>query len=211
MPKRSSHRDLLLASLALILALLSVAVGEPLSKPALLASLRHGGLVILMRHASSPKVAPDAAHANKDNMSAERQLDDSGVSSARAMGEALRRLRIPIGQVLSSPTYRALETVRYAQLWKAVTLPELGDGGASMQVDPTGSHARWLRALAGKTPTSGTNTLIITHFPNISEAFGASAAGLADGEALILRPVPQGEPTLVVRIKIEEWNQLDAN
>jgi hypothetical protein len=71
-------------------------------------------------------------------------------------------------------------------------------------------HARSLRALAGKPPTPGTNTLIITHFPNISEAFGAVAAGLADGEALILQPASQGDPTLVARVKIEEWNQLDT-
>jgi phosphohistidine phosphatase SixA len=186
------------------------APGEPLPKAELLASLRHGGLVILMRHASSPRMAPDAAHANVDNTTAERQLDDVGVASARAMGESLRRLRIPIGQVLSSPTYRALETVKYAQLGQAVTLPELGDGGASMQADPTGSRARRLRALADKAPALGANTLIITHFPNIFEAFGATAAGLADGEALILQPVPQGSPTLMARIKIEEWSQLDA-
>jgi phosphohistidine phosphatase SixA len=200
-----------LAGLVLSLALLGVAVGEPLSKPALLASLRHGGLVILMRHASSPRVVPDAAHADKDNAVAERQLDDSGVASARTMGVALRRLRIPIGQILSSPTYRSLETIKYLQLGKSVTLPELGDGGASMQADPTGGHARWLKALTSKSPAPGTNTLIITHFPNISEAFGASAAGLADGEALILQPIAQGDPTLLRRIKIEDWNQLDAN
>jgi phosphohistidine phosphatase SixA len=187
------------------------AAGESLLKTELLATLRHGGMVILMRHASSPRAAPDAAHANVDNTTAERQLDEVGVASARAMGEALRRLRIPIGQVLSSPTYRALETVRYARLGKAVTLLELGDGGASMQADPTGSRARWLRAFAGKAPAPGTNTLIITHFPNISEAFGASAAGLADGEALIIQPTSQGELMLAARIKIEEWNQLDAN
>jgi hypothetical protein len=103
MSKRLRRCDSLLASLAVIWALLGVAVGETLSKPALLASLRNGGLMILMRHASSPRVAPDATHANKDNVRAERQLDDAGVASARAMGEALRRLRIPIGQVLSSP------------------------------------------------------------------------------------------------------------
>jgi phosphohistidine phosphatase SixA len=200
----------LLAANLLIMAVLGVAVGETPSKSAVLAGLRQGGFVILMRHASSPRAAPDAAHANKDNLSAERQLDDSGVVSARAMGEALRRLHIPIGQILSSPTYRALETLRYAQLAQPVTLPELGDGGSSMQADPTGSRGTWLRSLVGKTPAPGTNTLIITHFPNISEAFGASAAGLADGEALILQPVSGGDPTLVARIKIEEWSRLDT-
>jgi phosphohistidine phosphatase SixA len=183
MSKRLRHWDLPVAGLAVIWALLGVAVGEPLSKPALL--------------------------ARPCDSDAPRKLTEAS-GSARAMGEALRRLHIPIGQVLSSPTYRALETVRYAELGEAVSMPELGDGSASMQADPTGSRARWLRALAGKTPTPGTNILMITHFPNISEAFGASDAGLADGEALILQPVPLGDPTRTARIKIEEWNQLDA-
>jgi hypothetical protein len=85
MSKCPRNLDFLLANCALSLMFLGVAVGEPLFKPALLASLRHGGLIILMRHASSPKIAPDAAHANKDNISAERQLDMSGIASARAM------------------------------------------------------------------------------------------------------------------------------
>lgn len=49
------------------------------------------------------------------------------------MGKALRELKIPIGEVDSSPTYRALETVRLAQLGKARPVVELGDGGRGMQ------------------------------------------------------------------------------
>jgi phosphohistidine phosphatase SixA len=62
------------------------------------------------------------------------------------MGDALRRLRIPIGQVLSSPTYRALETVKFARLGTATTLPQLGDSGQSMSADKNGTRAIWLKA-----------------------------------------------------------------
>jgi hypothetical protein len=31
------------------------------------------------------------------------------------------------------------------------------------------------------------------------------------GLGLILQPVPPGDPTLIARIKIEEWNRLDAH
>ncbi len=56
-------------------------------------------------------------------------MDESGRAGATSMGTALRRLKIPIGAVLTSPTYRALETVRLARLENPKTYNELGDGG----------------------------------------------------------------------------------
>jgi len=58
-------------------------------------------------------------------------------------------------------------------------------------------------------PIDGKNRVIVTHFPNITEAFGQSAAGLADGEALILKPDGRGGVTVVTRLKIDEWAALD--
>ena len=103
----------------LLLSMLFAASGtahQPLSGQDLVAALRTGGYVIAMRHASSPSAPPAAAQADVGNVQLERQLDVAGRASARAMGEALRRLHIPVGKVLSSPTYRALETVRLAEL-----------------------------------------------------------------------------------------------
>jgi hypothetical protein len=70
------------------------------------------------------------------------------------------------------------------------------------------SHAS--RKFTSKSPGSGTsrpheNTLIVTHFPNISEAYPQDAVGLADGEALILHPDGRGGATIVARVKIDEW------
>jgi hypothetical protein len=41
-------------------------------------------------------------------------------------------------------------------------------------------------------------------------AFGQSAAGLAEGEALILHPDGRGAAPIVGRMKIGEWPHLDA-
>ena len=174
------------------------------------AALRTGGYVILMRHASSPRNPPDAATTIGDNSNLERQLDEAGRSSARALGEAFRQLHIPIGQVLSSPTYRALETIKIAQLGKPTTYPQLGDGGQSMIADKSGARGAWLRLKAAESPAEGKNTLIVTHFPNILEAYATEAAGLADGEALILHPDGRGSAMLVAWVKIDEWAHLDA-
>ena len=59
-----------------------------------------------MRHASSPREVPDKQTANADNVNLERQLDEAGRASATAMGKALRDLRIPVGEVLTSQRIR---------------------------------------------------------------------------------------------------------
>ncbi len=181
---------------------------DTLSRPALIEALRHGGFVILMRHASSPRTPPQAAQADAENTTHERQLDERGRDSARAFGEALRRLRIPIGEILSSPTYRARETLELARLGPVRAMEQLGDQGHSMQADASGARGAWLHEQAATLPKRGTNTLIVTHFPNIREAFPAQSDGLADGEALILHPDGRGGTSVVARVPIEEWPKL---
>src|SRR5690348_9822658 len=81
-------------------------VSPMLSGEQLVQALRRGGYVLLMRHASAPQEPPDTASADPGNVKRERQLDDTGRRTAAAMGAALRDLAIPIGAVLTSPTYR---------------------------------------------------------------------------------------------------------
>jgi phosphohistidine phosphatase SixA len=183
------------------------AQAESLTGVALVATLRHGGCVILMRHASSPPTPPTTAIAEPANTKLERQLDGAGRSSALAMGEAIKTLTIPIGEVWSSPTYRAQETVRLANLPDPAVAAELGDGEQSMQAIAKGQTV-WLQAKAAEPPRAGTNTIIVTQNPNIVGAFGQNASGLAEGEALVLRPTGTGEDEIMGRVKIQEWPSL---
>ena len=57
-------------------------------------------------------------------------------------------------------------------------------------------------------PRTGTNTIIVTQFPNILAAFGQNASGLAEGDALIVRPGGASADEIVGRVKIEEWPTL---
>jgi phosphohistidine phosphatase SixA len=181
---------------------------EAVKGEALLNALRQGGNYIVMRHAASPRNAPDQATANPDNTKLERQLDATGRATASAMGKAIKELKIPVGAVFSSPTYRALETVKYAQLPTATTREELGDGGHSMQATRA-DQSMWLKELVTKTPQRG-NTVVVTHSPNIMAAFPDYATGLSDGEALVLAPDGKGGVNLLAHIKINEWSQLAA-
>jgi phosphohistidine phosphatase SixA len=193
-----------LAAAAAVTIALMGARAEPLGGKALVTALRQGGYVVLMRHASSPEARPDKATADPENTNLERQLDTKGRETASAMGTAMKTIGLPIGEVLSSPTYRARETVRLASFGQPQTFAEIGDGGLSMQ-KITEAPAEWLRKRVGMPPRSGTDTVIVTHMPNIVAAFGAAANAAADGEAFVFRPDGQGGAELIARVKIEEW------
>jgi phosphohistidine phosphatase SixA len=190
------------------LLLTTAAQGQTLQGHALVEALQKGGYVIVMRHANSPREIPDKKSANPDNTKPERQLDAEGRTTAIAMGKALRDLKIPVGEVFTSPTYRALETIKYVQLGTPKPVPELGENGQSMQ-GGTEAQAAWLR----KQFRSGTNTIFVTHFPNIRAAF-PELTDVADGEAMVYGPDGKAGPDgkngakLLARIKIEEWPNL---
>ena len=65
-----------------------------------------------------------------------------------------------------------------------------------------------MRTRAAEIPRAGTNTLIVTHLPNIESAFGDSFS-VDEGEAVVLRP-DGANGTPVGRIKIDEWPRLAA-
>lgn len=196
---------------ALVAAGLALAATTHAASPgdsALVESLRAGGYVIVMRHASSPPTTPDKSQADPGNTLLERQLDEAGSNTARAMGEAFRALHIPFGAILSSPAYRARETLRLAGVEGVETFPQLNESEAGMQAGVGVARSAWLREKAAGTPRAGTNTIIVTHMPNLVGAFGDSAKGMAAGEALVFLPNGTSTPNVVARVRIEEWPRL---
>lgn len=174
---------------------------------ALVQALRAGGLVLVMRHASSPQEAPAPGAANPDNTNQERQLDEAGRQGATAVGDALRALRIPIGRVLASPTYRVQETMRYAKLAGVTAVEELGDNAQGM-AKVSEAQAAWLRTQTRTAPPSG-NLLLVTHQPNFTLAF-PDAGGIAEGEIVVFRPDGRGGSAVVGRIRVADWARLRA-
>jgi phosphohistidine phosphatase SixA len=189
---------------AVLLLTGTMALAQGIAREQLADALREGGYVIVMRHASSPRELPDDTTANTDNVNRERQLDETGRAEAAAMGEALRNRGIRITEVLSSPTYRAIETARRMGYSDIGRVDELSNEGMRASGE---EYAAWLRANVTLSPDAG-NRLLITHGPNVSAAFPEHSAGMGEGEALIFRPEADGDPAMVARIAITEWPNL---
>jgi phosphohistidine phosphatase SixA len=185
------------------------ATAAELAGKALVDALRQGGYVLVLRHANSPNTPPDRASADSENVALERQLDAAGRDSALAMGKALRTLGLPLGDILSSPTYRARETVRLAGFGAPKIFNELDESAQGMAANVEKARADFLRQKVTERPAAGKDTVVVTHAPNIIGAFGKEAEGVAAGETLVFRPGTNGA-ILVARVKIEDWSKLGA-
>jgi len=173
--------------------------------------LKQGGYVLVLRHGATDESQKDVYPFVFNDMTKQRQLSDQGRKVARQMGAAIKALGIPIGQIYSSKLNRAIETgslVSPAHITPVSELTDSGAGSAPAMANPDGANTKIgnaIRALVNKPPAMGTNNLLVTHKPNIADAFGKELADVKEAETLIYRPNPSGPPTLVGRVEASEW------
>ena len=173
--------------------------------------LKHGGYVLVLRHGATDESQKDVYPFVFDDMTKQRQFSDQGRKVARDMGVAMKTLGISIGQIYSSQLNRAIETgslISVAPITPVNALTDSGAGSAAAMANPNGANTKvgdTIRALVNKAPAAGTNTLLVTHKPNIADAFGKELADVKEAETLIYRPNPSGAPTLVARVQASEW------
>src|SRR2546425_5886108 len=172
---------------------------------ALLAELRRGGYVLYIRHTSTDFGQNDAKMTGYEDCANQRNLTDKGRQEARAVGEHIKRLKIPVGRVLASPYCRTMETARLA-FGKAQPMQE-ARGGPARTDDP--KRYDGLRKLLASQPSPGTNTVISSH----GNPFHAVAGppNLAEGEIAGVRPQGDGRFTIVARIRPDDWSALSAS
>jgi phosphohistidine phosphatase SixA len=210
-----------LIRLTLLCALLgflpATASGQGAPSPAeWIKDLRLGGYVIVFRHGattSDPATADPMGKPNADPMSrphaaAERQLSEPGRAQAKSIGAAMHTLGIPVGPVLASTTQRAIDTGTLLGFGEVTTTADLTESGPALSVSENNRRALALRALAAGRPPAGNNLVIVTHKPNIIDAFGDGWLDIHEGEASVFEPDGHGSYKLVVRIQAGEWSKL---
>jgi len=144
--------------------------------------LRSGSQVLLIRHTvTTPGVGDPPGFALAD-CATQRNLTEIGRDDATRIGESLRKRNVPVGQVLSSPWCRCLETARLAfgraEPWAALGNLFGGQGAAGPQVRAMRERVAAHRAKE--------NLVLVSH--------GSTAAALtgvhpAPGEILVLTPL----------------------
>jgi broad specificity phosphatase PhoE len=194
-----------LRTLAILLALVGTAWSQTAPPVgAVLKLLGAGGYVIVFRHGATNADQADTDPLNLDDVAKQRQLNDTGRADAKAVGEVFKAAGIPIGKSYSSRFQRAVETARLIGGKEPQTTLDLTEGGLVVSPNENNRRTQALRALVATPPDAGTNTLIVTHKPNILDAFGKDWFEVKEGEASIFKPA-NGKYVMVSRVQIAQW------
>lgn len=168
-----------------LLLALTVAFAPAQADEALWNALRDGGHVLYVRHSQTTPGVGDPPGFKLEDCATQRNLSDEGRAQARRMGEALRKRGVPIGEVLSSPWCRCVETAQLAfggaRVWKPLANLHARHENAEKQV-----HALRPRIAAHK----GERNLVLVAHGSVASALMGEY--LSMGEILVLKPAPPG-------------------
>jgi phosphohistidine phosphatase SixA len=191
----------------LVVLTTGVAGAEPPAPAELLPELRKGGHVLFVRH---PKTNPDQADTDPlhlDNVTAQRQLTDEGRKQARAMGEAFRALKLPVGSVIASKFRRAQEAAELLGLGAVTTSTDVTEGGLVVSPRENERRARALSELLSTPPAGGKNLVIVSHKSNLQEAAGKEFGDLSEGEVVVFQPLGGGKFKPLARVAPDTWTE----
>jgi phosphohistidine phosphatase SixA len=191
---------------AVLLASIAVcAYAQTVDMKTLVGELRQGGYVIVFRHGATNRDQADTDPLHPDNIAQQRLLSDKGKEVAKQVGEAFKTLGIPLGQVYTSKFNRAVETGKLVSGGDVMSTLDITEGGLVVTPVENDRRAEALKKLAGTMPEAGKNALIVTHKPNILDAFGKDWFEVKEGEASIFKPDSAGKAVLVARVQAVDW------
>ena len=175
----------------------------------LVQALRAGGYVLYFRHAATDWSGSDRLEASGDWESCDparmRQLSGAGRAAARAIGDALRVLGIPVTRVLASPYCRTLETARALALGPVETTTDIMNLRAANYFGGADAVAARTRARLAQVPPAGGNTVLVAHGNVIRHATGEYPG---EAGAIVFQPDGEGRFRVRARLAPEDWTRL---
>jgi phosphohistidine phosphatase SixA len=172
----------------------------PRPSPDLPKKLREGGYVIVFRHSITDWSQRDADVTNFDDRTTQRNLSAEGEATAKAIGQSIAALKLPIGRVIASPMWRCRDTAQLA----------FGRHEVSNDLFQRGGQSRAVRVDLLSTPTEkGKNLVLVTHqdvlIPIVA---GLARDQLKEAEALIVKPLGDKKFEIVAQVGPEDWARL---
>ena len=146
-----------------------------------IAAMKHGGHILMIRHAFAPG-SGDPANFRIGDCSTQRNLDDRGRKQAKAIGKWLRLNGITSARIYSSQWCRCLETAKLLEMGSVTELPALNSFFELTQNREPNLKA--LRKFIAEQPSDGDLIILVTHFVTISAIANES---VSSGEGVLLK------------------------
>lgn len=201
--------DMPTCGIVLLALSMGVVLAESWDDEALIRELRSGGYNIYFRHAETDWSQSDRVHMPGDWTSCDptriRQLSNHGRENARRIGEALRAIALPIGNVLSSPYCRAVETAQLFDVGTVLTTDHIMNMRVANYFGGPAAVVQRARSRLAQQPAAGSNTLLVAHGNLAREA---TSVYPGEAGALIIKPLPGGSFRVVGTLSPSDWERL---
>ena len=163
------------------------------------AALRQDGAIALMRHADAPGGFGDPAGFRLEDCATQRNLSADGRAEAERVGAAIRRERIAVGKLLSSPWCRCMDTATLMGLGAVETAPAFSNVVvlSDRRAELTEAGRAVLRAWKGPGVL-----LVVTHGANIRALTGGPNP--ASGEIVVVSLVTDGAVREIGRLPVPQ-------
>jgi len=146
------------------------------------AALRHGGKVILLRHTHAD-IREGIGRLSPGNCAEEINLSSRGVEQAKRLGETFRAHGIAIGEVLTSPYCRCIDTGTFA-FGRATPVQYLRPPGTVSEDQAKLNQERVVQEILKHRDPS--NLVMITHDLNIADVVLEDTVPM--GEFFVVQP-----------------------
>jgi hypothetical protein len=170
------------------------AVDGEMNEMRAIAALRQGGQVVYMRHADRARGEKEALSqfstaAEYNDCRRQRNLTSAGRRQAVDLGENMRKLGVPVGEVYANAQCRTRDTAILAF--------------GFVKVDPNIFDLGHVRMLFNRPPAPATNTIIVGNDYQLRELTGVD---LDVGEMALIKPDGRGGFTVTARLDLEDWD-----
>ena len=175
--------------------------------PEIVAKLKKGGHVLLLRHMTTVRSPDQWGGVDYDDCATQRVLSEEGKQQARTLGEAFKRLNIPVGTVYVSPYCRCRETALLA-FGKEGTESETLTVWDELDMEEKTQRGTEIRKMLDTQPAAGTNTILVTHTGNLLWSFGLDSK--PEGLTHVFKPtgLSIGRASYLGRVNPDEWRTL---
>lgn len=178
---------------------------ETFATPALIRRLRQGGYVLYMRHGNTNNEFPDQPDMTLDDCSTQRPLNAQGREVATAVGKAVVKARIPVGDVWASPMCRAKESAQLA-FGPKTQVDKLLMYTANLTTAQKQPMLANTRRLLSEPVATGTNRVVVAHAPNLADLMGFFVK--PEGTIVVISPLGNQQFRYVASIHPQHWPDL---
>lgn len=178
-------------------------------KPATAANikqLRNGGYVLYMRHGNTDTSRPDRQPSvDLNDCSTQRPLSEEGRRIAAEVGQQIRKAKIPLGEIFSSPMCRAKETA-LAAFGKNFIITNLLIDTSNMTSKEKVPVLETARELLSRPVEGKVNRVLVAHAPILIDLFGYYPK--PEASMVIFKPMGDKKFKYIASIAPRQWQAI---